>query len=492
MRMSSTQNLAKNTLYLTLASIGQKIIAFVYFMMIARLMGVENTGAYSTALAVTLTFAVIGDMGVTSLAIREVSKKTSDAKLWIQTLIGFKILFLPLAVIAAIIAPYVFGHDEIIITLVRIAVVVMVIDGFSQGFYGVLRGLQNLKYESIGIFVGQAMIAALGFFFLFSGTATLELLIVALIAGSSWNLIYSGSRIVKIFGWSALKPSFEQGSKPLKIAFAFFLAGVFMKVMTYSDTMMISNMLGNEMVGFYTAANKLTNAFRFIPLAFVAALFPTMSAQAHDPNKLKKTLLQSEWYMALIGMPIVFGIWSLAPELILAVYDEEYLFAILPLQILIFLLIPIFLEFPFGSLLNATNRQNTKTSILAVTTVLSLVLNFSLIPVIGVVGSSIAAVISFSVVFILSFYFAKKVVEISVWELMREIGGLFISALVMAVVVILLKPHMHFVMTIPLGAVVYIASAFALKAITFEHVKSIARILKRKKTYVSEDFTSNA
>jgi len=47
-------NLAQNTLYLTLASVGQKAVAFLYFAMIARFMGVEDTGSYFLALAVIL------------------------------------------------------------------------------------------------------------------------------------------------------------------------------------------------------------------------------------------------------------------------------------------------------------------------------------------------------------------------------------------------------------------------------------------------------
>lgn len=490
--MISNENLAKNTLYLTLASVGQKAIAFIYFTMIARFMGAENTGAYFTSLALIVTFTVVADMGITSVVIREVAKNVSEAKLWCRTMVGMKIIFVPIAILMAIFAPYVFGYSEDVKNLVLIAVTVLALDAFSLGFYGLLRGLRNLKFESAGVFIGQSVIATIGIIFMITDVATLQLLIIALIAGSFWNVLFSGYQIVKRLGFGALVPTYKQGKTPLKIAFVFFLAGIFMQIITYSDSLIMSRVLGNEMVGFYAVANKLTNAFRFLPLAFVAALFPTMSAVANDKEQLKKTLLQSSWYMALIGMPIVFGIWSLAPEIVLAFYEEEYISSIFPLQILVFVLIPLFLEFPFGSMLNATNRQNTKTTILGIGMVLSVVLNLILITQVGLYGASIAALSSFSLIFFLSAYYGGKVVSLKPQEFFREIGGLFMSACLMALVVVLMKPYIHLVLVIPLGAVVYLASGFALKAITFDHIKSVTRLLKKKTSYVAEDITTNS
>ena len=41
-----TYSVAKNTSLLTMASVGQRIISFVYFTIIARIIGVDNTGQY--------------------------------------------------------------------------------------------------------------------------------------------------------------------------------------------------------------------------------------------------------------------------------------------------------------------------------------------------------------------------------------------------------------------------------------------------------------
>ena len=75
-----TRMLAKNATYLTLASTGQKVVAFLYFLFLARVMQPENTGAYFLALSITIIFSVIADFGITSVVIREIAKARGCCK----------------------------------------------------------------------------------------------------------------------------------------------------------------------------------------------------------------------------------------------------------------------------------------------------------------------------------------------------------------------------------------------------------------------------
>ena len=61
------------------------------------------------------------------------------------------------------------------------------------------------------------------------------------------------------------------------ITYTFALAAIFAKIYAYMDTFLIKIFLGDEEVGFYSVAYKITFALQFIPLAFVAALYPAFS-----------------------------------------------------------------------------------------------------------------------------------------------------------------------------------------------------------------------
>lgn len=482
--------LLKNTVYLTFASIAQKVIAFVYFAIIARYFGVEDTGAYFLSLAIVTVIMVLDDLGLTSVIIREVAKKTNDAVLWSRTMLGVKIITMPLTVILAFLVPYVFGYDAEIASLVRIAVIVMLADTLSVSFYGILRGLQILKYEAVGIFAGQFLTAGIGFALMATGQATLPLLVIALATGSVWNLFFSALIVYRKLGAQAFIPTWQLGWKPLKIAFAFFLAAVFVKVYSYVDSIILSLQLGKEAVGIYAVAYKLTYAFQFLPLAFVGALYPTMSAQAHSPKQLKHTLLRSFWYMALLSGPIVFGIWSLAPEIIDAFYGTDFTASAVTLSVLIFVLIPIFLDFPLGSLLNATDKQMIKTAVGGVTMIINVVANLILIPMMGVPGAAVAALLSFTFLFVVDWFFVARAVKVSLTEVLGETARIFLVSGLMAVVVVLVKPYVHFALAIPLGAVVYIAGLFITGAVNKDHL-DILKTLTRRPSYVESPPTDS-
>ncbi len=488
--MAVSQNMAKNTLYLTASYIGQKAIAFLYFSLLARLMGTVDTGAYTIALAFVMIITAINDVGITPVIIREVAKKETDALSWSRTMVGIKMITMPLTTAIAFVLPGLLGYDAEVIFLVRLAVVIMLADTISLSFYGVLRGLHNLKFESYGIFIGQIFTAIVGLSLMLSGLATLPLLVIALMAGSFWNMLFSAVQVAKRLGWQALTPSFQCGWKPLKMALAFFLAAIFVKVYSYVDSLVLGQVIGKHAVGIYAVAYKLTYAFQFLPLAFVAALYPAMSAEAENKENLKKTFLQAIWYLALIGLPIIFGIWALAPEIIQLFYGEEYKESVLPLQLLIFVLIPIFFDFPVGSLLNATNRQHIKTTIMGLAMVINVAANFILIPRLGVPGASIAGLISFTFLFLAGWIFVRKVAGVTVLDFFKQITGLTVSACLMALVVVVAKEQINFILTIPIGALVYLLSAWMTKSVTGEHIKT-AKALLRGKTYENGSITNS-
>jgi len=478
--MLNSQKLAKNTLYLTLASIAQKVIAFAYFSVVARYIGVEGTGSYFLALAVTGVMSVFADLGLTSVLIREVAKKGREPIEWVRNIVGIKLIAVPITLIATFIIPIFLNYDADITLLIRIAAFILVADTVTLSFYGVLRGLHSLKYEAIGIFTGQTIVAVVGSILLFTNTATIPLLIGVLLLGSTWNMFFSAFQVARKLTWKALLPSYSMGFKPLKIALAFFLAAIFVKLYSYIDTITLSKVLGQSAVGIYAVAYKFTYAFQFLPLAFVASLYPTMSQYSDDKDHLKKILLDAFWYMGLLGFPIVFGIFALSDQIILTVYGADYEQSIIALQILIFALIPIFLDFPVGSLLNATNRQTTKMVLMGITMLINLTANLILIPKFGVIGASIAGLISFSFLFISGFLVTRSIFKLSIIDIIKRIGGLFISSIGMAIVVIFIKEYVNIVVSIFAGAVIYISSAFMTRSFTVEHLKSIKHLLLKK------------
>ncbi len=479
--LTVTERLAKNTFYLTLASVGQKVIAFVYFLFLARVMMPDLTGQYFLAVSITVIFTVVADMGITPVVIREIAKTPERAKEHLQHAVALKIPLILMAMVGATLTGAALGYDVSLQRLIMFASLILGLDAIHLLFYGVLRGYQALKYESIGIFLGMATTGTLGGLVLWL-SPSLPFLIAALLMGSVVNVMVSGTKIVRLLGWGALRPRWRRSELLwiMRTALPFALASIFVKVYSYIDTIFISKFLDTTAVGIYSIAYKFTYAFQFLPLAFVAALYPGMSAVVgKDPAALKRIFNKAIWYMALLSAPIVFGLWAVAPEVVLLA-GAEYATSAIVLQTLVFVLLPIFLDFPIGSLLNAADRQITKTAIMGVTMVINVSLNWMLIPQIGVLGAAYAALASFIFMFLAGLYFVRSIIPtFSLRAFLGPVSLIYLSGGIMTIAVVLLKPIVGWMAVIPIGAIVYIAALWLTQSVGKEDFVQIKALFKR-------------
>ena len=465
---------AKNIFHLLTSSVLQKAIAFVYFALIARWAGVEQTGAYFFALSWTLMFTTITDMGLTPVLIRESAKEHAHAEKYLNQILSIKLPLTCLAVLSAIVGAWLFHIEPVTRTLVMLAAVVISLDAVSLTFYGVLRGHHVLKYEGLGLIVGQSVTMIIGLTAL-KLHAPLWVLVIALIAGSSWNALASWwivTRRLRI----RVRPSWDWSfaTSILKTAFPFALAGFFVKVYTSADAVLLTHFHGETAAGLYSVPYKLTFAFQFVPMTFTAAFYPAMSrAFAADKRQLGDLFYKALWSLTLIAAPIVAGIVALAPQLVLFVYGKDYLPSVAAVETLILALLPIFLDFPIGSLLNASDRQMTQTKIMGMAMALSLILNLSLIPAYGLAGVVIASLVSHTALVIGGFIAVGRFLE---WPVGRFLGVALrtgAAAAVMALGVMAAKSHLPLPVCVLLGAALYPAAAFAFRAVSLADLKAL-------------------
>jgi len=478
---------AKNTAYLLTAFVGQKVLAFVYFTIVARWVGVEGSGRYFVALSFTTIFSIFVDLGLSNVLVREVAKVPDEAKKLLSNVLGIKVVLSVLTVAAVFVTARLLRFPEQTRLMIGIASVVMVLDSIHLVFYAVMRGFQNLRYEAVGMISGQAVIITAGLIFIFSGLP-LPFLVVALICGSTWNVLWSGTRLVKYYGIRprlSLDPAVARFYWQVTVPFA--LAGIFSRVYSYIDSVMLSRMVSETAVGFYGAAYKITFAFQFLPMGLAAAVYPAMSGYyVSDRGRLGRVLVTSLRYLMLAVLPLTTGIFVLASPVIRLVYGPAFAGSVAPLQILIFSLIPAFLYWPAGSLLNACDRQAKNTMVMGLTMVSNVFLNIFLLPRYGAVGAASAALVSNSILFGSAYYYASRVTAIDHRSLLRSAARIVLSAGVMALAVQLVKGAAGVFVSIPLGVMVYAGVLWSVRGITWAETKSLIDIFLRRGRGVSD------
>lgn len=492
--------IAKNTLFLTIAYIGQKIFSFVYFSLIARFIGVEKIGLYVTALSFSSLFSVFADLGLTQVLIREGARDKKNLDKILSQIIIVKLVLAVLAYLILNLLVFILGYAAELRQLIFISGILMVMDSLTLSFFGVLRALENLRYEATAVVGGQIIIVFFGLIVAWLRLPVVFLLL-ALGMGSLFNLLFSFSMVYKngvklrLIWDKALTLSI------VKLSFAFALANIFSKVYSYIDSVLLSYLAGTKNVGFYSIPNKIVFAFQFIPMAFSASLYPAMSQFfVSEKNKLKYTFEKAFNYLMILAAPLAFGIYVIADVFINKVYGAEYAPSVITLRILVFGIIFAFLDFPVGALLNACNKQNIQTTVMGVTMVLNIILNIILIPVWGINGAAVAAVIGNFTLLFLGFLWIPQIIgrfNFGFWlkntkiVLAAGLMGLFLTYFKRWFLGVL--PPVGFIHTliflgllIFLGALFYFLILWISGILTKKEVGEILGILGRKKYETGE------
>lgn len=470
----SGQNLAKNTTSFAVAMAIQKVLSFLYFTMVARSIGVANMGKYSFALSFSTIFAMILDLGVTQILIRESARDHETSQKNLSTVIGFKLLASIVIYGALVIIANLLGYPQITKELVYIAGIVMLIDSFTLSFYGVIRGHQNLSFESLGIIINQAIVLVIGFIVLKLDLG-LQTLMGVYLVGSVVNFAYSGILLkIKFKVFPRIDFNFVRIKQILILSIPFAIAGIFIRIYSSIDVILLSKISGDHAVGIYSIATKILFALQFVAMAFSATLYPAFSHYfIHSKELLAKNFTKSIYYLLILSLPLVTGVIFMADKIIVPVFGKAYEPTILPLQIIIGSLVLIFVCFPVGAMLNACNRQTRNTVNLGIVAVFNIIINLILIPFYSYVGAAIATLLSYGLLFILGIVVVDKIVDYDKkYLLIALIKNLFSSA-IMAVFIIFTKNQLHFIIIIPVAAIIYFAVLYIIRGLDKEDLREI-------------------
>jgi Membrane protein involved in the export of O-antigen and teichoic acid len=180
----------------------------------------------------------------------------------------------------------------------------------------------------------------------------------------------------------------------------------------------------------------------------------------------------------LIVFPLVAGMAVMARPIITAFYREQYLPSVPIMMLLAWCLIPAFLDFPVGALLNAARRQNTQTALMGVTMVIGVALNLILIPRFGGMGSATAALVGNSVLFIGGLIAIVKLVDIPWKKLLASFLRIAIASVAMAAVVVFVDRQLSLYYSIAIGVLVYIGALFVTREIGRNDVVRLRDLIK--------------
>ena len=402
--MSLKKNFLHNILYI-LSNILFPIISFSYT---ARVLGPEGIGKVQFVITFAQYFMMVAALGIPVYGIREVAKAKGDQNklnklvselLFINILTSLVLLLLYLVIISAV----GWFHQDITFYLLG---GLLVLFGFSTLDWFFV-GLEQFSFLSLRSIIVK-IVALIGLFLFVKSPRDLIIYflitVFSIIGNNIWNLLNLNGQIVLRFKQLDFK-------EHLPILFILFSTSIAISIYTLIDTLLLRFLADNRAVGFYTAAIKITKLGIPLVAALGTVLIPRISQSIASYNTaLTQSLTDKSFsFICLFGIPISFGLFIYAREIMMVFSGKEFMEAVLTMQIAAPLVFLIGLGSIFGmQLLIPSGNERGYLVATVFGLVVSLVLNLTLISEFRDKGTAIATVVSEMVVSGVAFYYVKR------------------------------------------------------------------------------------
>ncbi len=472
--MNTIRRIAKNTLVLTASDIANRVLSFIFVIQIARYLGDIGFGKYSFAFAFVNLFIIFADFGLNTILIREIAKHKLEAKKFLGNALIIKLFLCSITFLLIFITINLMDYPTDTTIVVYLVGITLILGSLSGIFGTVFRAFEKMEYVALISTIERLFVVSIGIIVLKMGFGVVSLAMV-LLAGNIISFILSIVISFKKFVIPEFEIDLVFWRYLLKESFPFIITGLSASIYFYIDSVMLSFMKGEAVVGLYNAAYNLVLSLMFIPSAFMGAVFPVLSQfSISSHSSIKLAYEKSFKWLFTLSLPIVVGTALISENIILFIYKIEFVGSALALKILIFVFIFMCFNIVIANVMYSIGKQTVvmKAGIMGV--IFNVTLNALLIPKLSLNGASIATVLTETLVFLILFYY----ISVYFHKLMIiEIIYRPIIAVFMMSIFILFFRHINIFLIIILSVIIYFATLYLIKGITEEDIKLIKKSL---------------
>lgn len=406
------KKLSKNLIYLTISTITGKLFFFCMVIVISRALGVAELGKYFFSLSFVMLFSALLDIGLFTLAVRDVSQEKKIAQKYLANILSIKVILgLLVFFIIFIVLKFMPWLKDSIVNIYLLYFFVM-LDSLNLAPKVIFRAYEKMQFEMFSEVIGKTIGVITAVFFAFLINARLPTVLAAMILGNFVGLLFSYIFLKK----ELIKMSFAWEIKfwkyLFKAAFPFLIAWLFLNIFTSLDKIFLKAFCSNEALGRYSAAYVIANVVQLMPFIIASVLFPSM-ARYYKENKLelKKTCniaLKIGLFLSFLISSIIFFCSNFAVNTLFHFDVLSVQLTTNYLQVIIWAQVPIFAYSMLTILFLSTENQKMLITVNGVGFLASLIINLILIYYFGVMGACFGVVILHTAILLTTLILVQK------------------------------------------------------------------------------------
>jgi O-antigen/teichoic acid export membrane protein len=463
-----------NAALLTAASLAAKGCGFVLLLVAARVLGKDGFGEYSQVMAFVGLFAVATDLGLSTLAVRDVAQERALLPRYVGNVLALRLLLALLAAVACITLAVALRYNTAVcagIVLWALALVPIAVVG-TMGI--VFQSIERMAALCALTAATAALTAVLGVAAVLGGGGVVALVGVAAATNTAAALAALGlaTRLVRV----RLRVELSWWPVLLRAALPFAVLVLLDVLYSRADAVLVFTIKGRGDAGLYGVSYRFVDTLLAIAISpFNAAALPAFNRIAAGSRAaLHGLVVSGVRIMLVLGMPVAVAATVYAREILTIVGGKpEYLGAVPALEWLAW-------SFPCFTVLAilynalyAARRAGDVAAMLGVTLVFNVGLNLLLIPRYSFFASAALTTASEALnVAMAGWAVRRHVGPLAAWPVAARVT---LAALAMALVTWALRP-LGLVAGLPAGVLTYLATIRLLQTLGAPERTILARV----------------
>ena len=386
---------------------------------VARYLRPASFGLFSYALALVHFLVPVAGLGLQSIVVRNTVREPTakDEILGTALILRFGASLLLVGALLVTLACGIGPQDRVLRWLIAIVAGQLIFSALGEPIGYWFESQLQCKYvvwarDTAAVLVGLlkvGLILVCAPLIAFGVATVVQVLIFACVS----VLLYqrAGNRLFSLRGSVPRAKQLLADSWPL--IFSALAVVTYMKI----DQIMLAHLAGNEALGKYSVAVRLSELWYFIPMAVAQSLFPTIvRSRENQTNEIYRKRMQA-FFDVMAGMAYVVAmpLTLIAPPLVVALFGTEYAEAGGILSVHIWAFVFVSLGAARGRWLMAENLVRFQLFATVLGAVVNVGLNFLLIPKYAGVGAAWATLVSYAVAAYLS-----SLLHVPVWTVFRQ------------------------------------------------------------------------
>lgn len=384
-------------------------------LVLARSLGKEGFGFFSYAIVYTGLFALIADLGMQSILVRELSRSKWNSGEVIGIAIMIKAGLSLFAVVLSIIFAFILGFPQdlfVVITILSFNILVTSkLSTFRVVFEAPYQSALRMEVPVLIHFADSLVLVGL-IIWLAMSDAGLGTLAAGYVIAS-----VPGTLLIVYFAAREFHTSFKFRKELVRYlileSLPLWFYSILMTLAAGIDTILLREFWDEGTVGLYSVALRLTLPWMFIPNGIVVSIFPSLS-RFHETSSdnIKSIFRLALKILLLFGLTLAIFTNFWGRDLINFLFSQEFGDSSGALSILMWSQAIFFLNFFFTATLTSLNYQKSTFFAAAMILLTSGLSNLILIPYFSLEGAAIARLISAAVGFLILLVALRRVLEI--------------------------------------------------------------------------------